>query len=70
MIRDITFPPDSGCGTDGREKGVELGSQGFNFAGVGLETGTSTTTTSQHLKWQAHVVSTWMDLCDGALQDM
>ena len=25
---------------------------------------------SQHLKWQAHMVNTWHDICDGALQDM
>ena len=25
---------------------------------------------SQQLKWQAHQVDTWHDICDGALQDM
>ena len=25
---------------------------------------------SQQLKWQAHVVNTWNDVCDAALQDM
>ncbi len=68
MIRDTTFPPD---GSEGVEKGVELEikPEYAYAAGVGGEVG-GVGTISQHLKWQAHMVSSWMDLCDGALQDM
>jgi hypothetical protein len=67
MMRDITFPPDS-CGGDGRKKGLDIKPlQAYNFSGVGAA---ESSNSSQHLKWQAHMVSAWMDLCDGALQDM
>lgn len=68
MIRDITFPPDSGCNAEGCKKGIDMKlSQSYIFSGVGTDGGPNS---SQHLKWQAHMVSAWMDLCDGALQDM
>ena len=75
VIRDSSFPPDSGCGGSDSSTSKVLPDikppLGFNFSaagGPGIEGGLSGV--SQHLKWQAHMVNTWMDLCDGALQDM
>lgn len=77
-MRDITFPPvpDSGCGSDKLGADIKApppvpGGGGFNFSGgAAAAAAVDASNTSQHLKWQAHMVSTWMDLCDGALQDM
>ena len=78
MRESSAFPPDSGHSCDELGKVVDVdikpSSGVYPFAGGcagvgvgGTETGGSV---SQHPKWQAHMVDSWMDLCDGALQDM
>lgn len=79
MMRDNAFPPDGGHGSEGVEKGVEIDIKpppgGYTFTGGNPGAGISgdvagSSSLSQHLKWQAHMVSSWIDLCDEALQDM
>ncbi len=75
MMRDSSFPPDSGHSSEGLDKvdvDIKPSPGGYPFAGgsAGVGVGGAEAGVSQHLKWQAHMVSSWMDLCDGALQDM
>ena len=48
-----------------REKMFPLGADGLQVLDSGGGSGQP-----QRLKWQAHMVNSWHEVCDGALQDM
>lgn len=62
--RGSLFPPDSGGKKD--EGGKRQGSSDL-VSPIGLQTGG---VHGHQLKWQAHMVETWKDVCDASLIDV
>lgn len=62
-VRRSIFPSEEHCGG-------QLGETHSTGNGAPMPSTASNGTAPQQLKWQAHQVDTWHDLCDGALQDM
>ena len=73
-MRRSVFPSEDHCGGGqiSESHGSSSGSvsQSSSAGGGGGGGGANGGTSPQQLKWQAHQVETWHDLCDGALQDM
>ena len=65
-MRRSVFPSEDHC-TIGDSSG---GGSGLSSSGSGPNGGGGSGCPPQQLKWQAHQVDTWHDLCDGVLQDM
>ena len=65
-MRRSVFPSEDHC-TIGDSSGG--GGGGLTSSGSG-PSGGGGGAPPQQLKWQAHQVDTWHDLCDGVLQDM
>lgn len=69
------FPSEDHCGSHiGNSHPPTGGSNGLSSSGSGGCSGGGggggNGGPPQQLKWQAHQVDTWHDLCDGVLQDM
>lgn len=60
--RRSVFPSEDHCGGQISDTHSSIGNAPSSAGGSGAS--------PQLLKWQAHQVDTWHDLCDGALQDM
>ncbi len=69
LIRDSVFPPGGQMKGEGGPCGDEGPTDPNLMLGAASSAG-GVTAPSQQLKWQAHVITSWHEICDGALQDM
>ncbi len=70
LIRDSIFPPGGQVKGEGGLCADDDASDSTLMIGAGGGGSATGTSISQQLKWQAHMVESWHEICDGALQDM
>ena len=69
-MRRSVFPSEDHCGGGQVSESHSSSSGVSQSSSTGGGGGSNGGASPHQLKWQAHQVETWHDLCDGALQDM